>query len=338
MIGCKELDRFKVKSSYAGAKGEGEHVVKFLNQLQRCDEINIRINYSSFWSFHTNELMPKFRWNKLALESYLFGDKYDFYDDNAIQNITALCQASSPNAEAELAFKTNEIFEQSFDLILKNCRVITDLTLNVSDLPLIPTQATQLRNLERVETFRIHAQYMQLKEFSDFARILPNVTFLDLFFPPGERVKIPAEAVRSLQPFFDQITTLSWSWSFLSTSPRSFNIDRLQFENLNTLIITIFDCCWKKRASTLVNFCLRNPTVRRLVVYFDATYDEKPMNLGLVKLLDHIKGTSITTCKVTIEGGWTQAEYEMGIFGRSLTDDERRFLQKLSSSRIVKRL
>lgn len=128
-INCKQLDSFDFKCRTENT----DWLVKFLNQLDRCNELDIDVHT---WRSEI-ELKPKFFWNKMRLRLFLLLHHNQWPSKIDVMSIIALCKASNTNAKSDIILEDfiNSLSKPFMSRILNNCRINT-LIMSTCTLPL----------------------------------------------------------------------------------------------------------------------------------------------------------------------------------------------------------
>lgn len=138
---CKELDSFTFEKRKLATP-----LITFLNNLDRLDEVNMRIRTSSYDNSWV--LKPKFKWS--LLNAYVDGAAMPFY--------VALLQASSQNSEAHITL--NKHWPESLELLISffnNCPAkIKSLSMAKGRFS-VPMNLRRLDEMERLEIEGNHA-------------------------------------------------------------------------------------------------------------------------------------------------------------------------------------
>lgn len=333
-IGCNQLDTFKF-FQHNFSKEDSFFTANFLNQLDRCDEIELmtKIGIVNF----VDVLQPKFLWRKMHFGSVRSGVLASVaIPANPDNNIAALLRASSANAEAKIILQSDSSVD--WNIILSNCSKITRLCVAVEKIPPLPmVDQNLLLNLAAIRSLRIlSSSYFNenLNEnFVNFLGMLPNVTKLDtVMFRPV--AYIPYETIGLLQPFFDQITHLTVSYEYDETiDTRVDQIFKIHFKKLNSVKI-----CDGLNASHLrknmYDFAQLNNTLRHLhITIRDISW--RIMRDYLISLYNklHLK-TGILSCNIQLFSSDTchfinwrthPKANELRLFGKKLDENENRF-------------
>lgn len=247
-IGCKQLNRFRLvqwsKSHRLFSNYDHIHAIydfesirfwKFVDQLERCDELDLTIRSSSW-----EETIPnlKFKWNRLdlTLESEACGS----FSQEGLRRIGFLYRESSPNAEAEINLKALKGSLEEFVRLTLNLTRIESLNLDGYIFGWsITSEITDLsQNSEQIKKLGICTELLKDQIFANFALKLPNVTQLKLL-SNCRRERPSAETLLTLQPFFDKITELELPYSFIGPDhSKDVNyIKEIQFNNLHSITI-----------------------------------------------------------------------------------------------------
>lgn len=258
-------------------------------------------------------LQPKFLWKNLDL-SFFDVDTNCFDRERAIANISALCKASTPDAEADIELANVDFIDNA---IILNCNSITMLTIDPemfafeNYLRPVVSELTDLTNLSLD-----HGGRYLLQECNG--------------------IKFPTRIKTLLQPLFDQITHLTLPADFMeATNPNHFYA--LKFPNLESLTISIHKLWWGERLLLLKKFCLRNSSLTHLNVRVGSRHEtyESFENFSLTRFYDRLHSkTRIESCKLLIHSSLFECYVHWRthfdgtleqLFGENLSENEKNF-------------
>lgn len=313
-IQCTKLDVLEIKANKDNEVVDAGEIIPFMNQLDRCDEIDLKI---SNWNFEDSvQLQPKFLWCKLKLFC-IQNDK--IMSNNAISSIKALCKASAPNAESEIALKNfKHECAHLWTTILGNCKGIGELSLSNSPPP---SELGKLPSLSQLQKLTLDMNTLKAESFPNFVKNFPISTQLEIH-SSCQKFELSTESELLLQSFFNQIVDLKLS---LSVPIETLN---LKFTNLSEL--TVYEKGSEQSIQSLdlfKSFCARNQNLRCLTV--ETSYDQDIAKDYLLKWYKELCGKStIKSCNVKTPLGYNwrllQSD-EVELFGRALTKKESRF-------------
>lgn len=343
-IECNQLDSFKTKRAFKyNERNVGLNLFHFLNQLDRCDEIDINI-YN--WNFDA-KLQLKFLWSKLKLHCSANDCCYAPFcvlNSAAVLGIEMLCKASKGNAESEITFYKLPIhYDSLWIAILNNCKGIKSLELSAQNMPIIPMHHNSIRILPGVQRIQIDAAGLGDESFVNLTRKLPNVTSLIISLCSG-RVKIASESdLLLLNSFFDHITEMHLpQYCFEQTSLRHqepSHFLRINIENLKKLTIEVAESLgsYPGHYYNVKNFCEQNRNVHHIDVEVNRQLLPYRKDKFLIDWYRELRETPVKTCNIMIPilqmtgfslslMNWRETEMsEMELFGKVLDEEENRF-------------
>lgn len=306
MIKCKQLIRFNCCSPPWMPKGaKTSIVVKFLNQLERVDELRISLQDCKF----EIELKPKFTWKKLNL--WL---SCRTYDDFAVQSLKALCKASTQNSCAAINVEKNLVKLGELYRVFINTCVISELQLDSK----LPSKLNLVRIMPETLKFQVNMRLLKDEQLPTLLQKLPNVKHLYLNSAP---INLSEETIELDHPFFDQITHLKGNLR---------DIHKLKFKYLVNLTVTLVETVetyyaydWPVGIARLKTFCLPNPTLKLLKVHLYGKEDDFLSCKELIlSLYNELKG-SIEKCTIIKFGFHSSSELQT--FEKLFNEDQRRF-------------
>lgn len=301
-IKCKQLISFKCSPHFMDRDGaKTSSVVKFLNQLDRLDELAVSFQDCKF----EIELKPKFTWKKLELS--LSGRTYN---DVAVQSVTALCSASNRNPNTIINVKNLVELEKLYRAVMNTCINISELRMDSK----LPSKLNLIRKMPETLKVEVNMRHLKDEQMPAVFQKLPNVKRLKLKFTEITEISHEKETIELLQPFFGQITHLEGS---------PLHINELKFKNLTNLTVTIREMSLIKCIVNLKAFCLLNPTLKLLKAHASGHHSLSGETLILI-LYNELKG-SIEKCEISQLGLQKQSSSEFQLFRQTLTEDQRRF-------------
>lgn len=308
----------------------------FLNQLDHCNEIDLLI---TDWSFEQIRFEPKFQWSKLKLT--FDGAWMRPSAAKTVEVLEVLCKASRPDAESEIIFVGFDAEnEQICTAVLNSCKKITSLSLEYSMISV----ANHLRRLDELQTLKIDETSFNSDELVHFTKKLPNV--VHLVITEIDVIAINTESALLLQPFFNQITSISLPSEYLRQMVNAVEIDGfvslmdIEFKSLKTItangnyesrdedLIRFFGPSEFPGAPFYQFFAL-NSKVKHLNI--EITFDKPPILIGWFTKFKAT--TAIQSCKISISLldppkfiHWREGEFdEVQLFGKVLNDEENQF-------------
>lgn len=318
-IKCTKLDVLQINTNGVDEVVDAGEIIPFMNQLDRCDEIDIKI---SNWNFEDSvQLRPKFLWRKLKL--FCKQDER-IMSQNAISSIEVLCKASATNAESEIELKSfKPECAHLWTIILGNCKGIKVLLLSNSTPP---SGLGKLPYLSQLQKLALDTKTLKAESFSNFVKNLSTATQLEIH-SSCRKFELSTESELLLQPFFNQIIDLKLSLSS-SYGPIPSETLNLKFTNLSKL--TVYEKGSEHSIQSLQlfkTFCAQNQNLQCLTV--ETSYRQYVAKDYLLKWYKELDGKStIKSCNVKTQYGhnWRHVQRdEKKFFGRALTKKESRF-------------
>lgn len=140
---CKALDLLAIEPGDS-CRTSASEVIGFLNDLNRCDEINIGF----FFHRGTIPLNPKFTWNTLKLCYSTINQRSDMSE---MQFIEALCNASTTMSESDIDLRyMDDRHHMMWRAVIGNCKNIKSLRIVNSSIPLDLSQIREVPELRKL--------------------------------------------------------------------------------------------------------------------------------------------------------------------------------------------
>lgn len=179
-IRCKALDLLAIEPGNS-CRTCASDVIAFLNDLDRCEEINIELN-GFFFCRGTILLNPKFMWHKLKLCYSTINQRSDMPE---LPFVEALCRASTADSESEIDLRyLGDHHQILWAAVINNCLKIKTLRLSNS---IIPVDLSQLRKVPELRKLVVDQETSEHENFNCLLQIkLTGVSYpeiLQWFWP-----------------------------------------------------------------------------------------------------------------------------------------------------------
>lgn len=326
-------------------EGEIDTINNFLNQLDQCDSLKLTMECKNMRN-SKQILSPTFKWLKLDLEIK------DLRNITELQsmNVQSLFHATAQHSVAHLKLENWFMSIGTLNQVVSSCTNMKSLSLAVNTCWFdathhATTTLPRLQTMTGIERLEIDFSHLKEEQLDEIMRTIPD-NVKQLSIGKIEKVKNLRENQRFIS-LLNRIVHLDISRDlhgvlYLSESHfvlpilETLTIDLAYFRELEFLYIM------------LQRVCERNLRLKHLNVKVSLEWmvhgrgDELEVilsflpELKLLKLFSDTRGYGVKTCNIqlirhksphSIEGPRDEREAKM--FGRSLTEDERRFFTVL---------